>query len=394
LLFSDANPVQFWNINCDTFNEKEVDGVFARCFCAPFNYDDEITIQFTDASGNAFTLYVLDSDNNILYTSSVSGSNNTFTHSFTPSAQGITEDEVQIFIVSNGGGASVINSLFASNLDGWVNEGSGVSWLWDSSEGGCATTALGLNNQSTKQLVMYVSGAETTMLYNLVLDIVLFTFTSQTANLLIQAYDGGTLVSTLYDEDIVFSASQSYPINTIVAIPKFTNIKVTYSTNGESNIFLKSYVSAVKGGTGAKSDCIDIKPDHDETVLINYHNNRVFASLNSSVGTPDPEFNLRIPAIFFEERFPEEIEEIELSDNSSIQLNAQVKSQKFLKVKPMPFYMHKKTKLALSFQTVTIDGEEWIKSEAYEIQAGNERHPFRKATCWLTEKDYLVRNVL
>jgi hypothetical protein len=144
----------------------------------------------------------------------------------------------------------------------------------------------------------------------------------------------------------------------------------------------------------AKSDCVDVKEDHDETVLITYSNNRPFDSLSSSVGTPDHAFNLRIPAVFFKERFPEESEVIELSDSRSIQLNAQVKAQRFLNVGPMPFYMHRKTKLALTFGTVTIDNQDWVKEEAYEVQDTKRTHPLSKAQCWLTEKDTLYRNVL
>jgi hypothetical protein len=144
----------------------------------------------------------------------------------------------------------------------------------------------------------------------------------------------------------------------------------------------------------AKSDCIQFKEDHDETVLITYSNNRPFDSLSSSVGTPDHAFNLRIPAVFFKERFPEESEVMELSNNRSIQLNAQVKAQRFLNVGPMPFYMHRKAKLALSFGTVTIDGQYWVKEEAYEVAETKRTHPLSKAQCWLTEKDTIYRNVL
>lgn len=144
----------------------------------------------------------------------------------------------------------------------------------------------------------------------------------------------------------------------------------------------------------AKSDCVDIKEDHKETTLITYSNNRPFASLNSSVGTPDHAFNLRIPSVFFKERFPEESEILQLSNSRSIQINAQVKAQKLLNVGPMPFYMHRKAKLALTFQYVTIDGQDWVKEEAYEVAETKRTHPLSKAQCWLTEKDTIYRNIL
>jgi hypothetical protein len=145
----------------------------------------------------------------------------------------------------------------------------------------------------------------------------------------------------------------------------------------------------------AKSDCISVKTDHPETVLIYYHNNRVFSSLNSSVGTPDPQFYLRIPAIFFRERYPKTTEIIDLSNSQSVQTMAEIKYQRLLQIKNMPAYMHLKTQLVLSFQNVTISGLEWIAQEPYEpVEASTPRWPMNKAQIWLNRKNYITRNVL
>jgi regulatory protein YycH of two-component signal transduction system YycFG len=147
--------------------------------------------------------------------------------------------------------------------------------------------------------------------------------------------------------------------------------------------------------TLAKSDCIWLKETWEETVLINYHNNRIFSSLNSAVGTPDPDFNLRIPAIFFRERFPTTTDQIDLSNSVTIQTMAEIKNQKLLQVKDMPAYMHKKLILVLSFQNVTIGGLEWVKEDSYDpVDPSNPRWPLNKATVWLTRKNYIVRNIL
>lgn len=143
-----------------------------------------------------------------------------------------------------------------------------------------------------------------------------------------------------------------------------------------------------------KSDCLHVKQVWDETVLITYSDNRNFASLNYSNVSPDPEFNIRIPAIFFQERFPEEQEILQLSNSRFIQLNAQVKAQRLLETGPMPFYKHRKLKLILAHQFVEIDCQPWVKEEPYEMQESNKRWPLRRALCWLTEKDYVQRNVL
>jgi hypothetical protein len=146
-----------------------------------------------------------------------------------------------------------------------------------------------------------------------------------------------------------------------------------------------------------KSDCLDIKPEWDETVLIEYSSSRNFASLNYTSVSPDPEFYIRIPAIFFQERFPEEGEVIELSNSRSIQLNAQIKAQRLLRIKDMPAYMHRKLKLVLIHQNITIDLQDWVKEggQEYElVTSSNPRWPMQRAQVWLTEKDYIIRNVL
>jgi len=65
--YSDAQPIQFWPINCDTFNQKEVAGVFSKCFCQPFECDDPIVVQFTDTIQDAeYQLGIYDEDGNEL----------------------------------------------------------------------------------------------------------------------------------------------------------------------------------------------------------------------------------------------------------------------------------------------------------------------------------------
>jgi hypothetical protein len=64
----------------------------------------------------------------------------------------------------------------------------------------------------------------------------------------------------------------------------------------------------------AKSDCLEIRQNHENTILLTYSNNRNFAGLVYENTSPATEFNIRIPAIFFHQRFPEEDEVMELSE--------------------------------------------------------------------------------
>jgi hypothetical protein len=85
---------------------------------------------------------------------------------------------------------------------------------------------------------------------------------------------------------------------------------------------------------------------------------------------------------------------MELSNSQSLQLNAELKVQKHLEVGPMPYYMHNKLLLILMHDFVTINGVQYVKEESYELLDSTRRNPMRQAKVWLTQKDYIVRNIL
>lgn len=197
------------------------------------------------------------------------------------------------------------------------------------------------------------------------------------------------LFINLYDSDgvLIDSIPMTNTVGTVYTNAFYPSVYSLYDDQIQLKIF--------RGANEIfKSDCVHCKAEWDETVLITYSNSRNFASLNYSNVSPDPDFYIRIPAVFFEERFPEEDEGLELSNGQSIQLNAKVKAQRLLSTGAMPFYMHRKMKLILKHQFIEIDGQPWVKEEAYEIQESNKRWPLRRALCWLTEQDYIIRNVL
>lgn len=194
----------------------------------------------------------------------------------------------------------------------------------------------------------------------------------------------------IYDADDTLIQTLSFT-NTVGTVYTVSFSPSTYNITDE-----QIRLSIFRGTTEIfKSDCLEVMSDADETVLIEYSSNRNLASINYSDVSPDPEFYLRIPAIFYHEKHPQEREVIELSNSRAVQLNAQVKAQRLLKVKDMPPYMHRKLILVLMHQFVTIDLQEWVKEEEYEeILSSNPRWPLYKAQCWLTEKDYIMRSVL
>lgn len=412
MTFSDAQPVQFWPANCETFNEKEVDGIFSKCFCQPFNCDDEITVQFKGTTGYTYTLLIAKEDGTTTTTNFSEISTGIYQKTITPSDLSICDEQIILYVSGNGG--TIIESFpFTSNIQGWANyQTTNYSpWTW-SADDGSGTTGVIITPNVTQS-----SGGGMPLFYKQLTNIankaIEVTFrmkivSGKSVNLRLFGWPSDVTLPTgvtgvITDNDYrietkVVTGTGAY-VDYVFQIP-FTgdidNLGLDLTSNDDFSGFM--YIDSVTIETLYdilyKSDCLDIKSSHKETVLINYHNNRPFASLNSSVGTPDPEFNLRIPGVFFKERFPEEHEVIELSNSTSVQLNAQVKAQRLLAIGPMTFYMHRKTKLALKFQNVTIDNQEWVQEENYELAETKRTHPLQQASVWLTEKDYIMRNIL
>lgn len=262
MVLSDAQPVQFWPIECDTFNEHRSPGVHHRCFCQPFNCDDEIVIQGA-----------VDID------------------SSPP-----TPDDYSISI-RNEGGSEILN--------------------------------VPLDVQEV-------------------------------------------------DDKFVYSASIVPSAVSPDLCDRLVNMVITNDTT----------VTTI-----AKSDCLDIREDHPVTVLATYYNHRNFAGLIYQNSSPQQQFNLRIPAVFYHQKFPEQDETIELS-TSLVMLNGDIKRQRLLDVDYAPYYFHEKVKLMLKHQFVIIYNKQWVKQDAYEITEGERRWPVKKAKCWISEKEFVHRNVL
>lgn len=256
VVFSDAQPIQFWLSECDTYNQHVSEGVFYKCFCQPWNCDDPIISQFitTPEEEDAYTLVARD------------------------------ESSTEIF-------------------------------------------SLPFEAQST-------SPEPSRIAYN-----------------------------------AAFTPSESSP--------ELCDVKVTFHVLNSSDVEV------------AKSDCQHIST-HQNTLLINYYNHQNYAGLIYGNGQ---KFNIRVPAFLFHQRFPDEEEVMELT-SSLVTANSSMRKQKLLDTDYLPYYFHEKLILALKHQFVTIYNKQWVKQEPYEVVGGDSKQPWRRGACWLSEKDFLQRNVL
>jgi hypothetical protein len=413
LSYSDAQPIQLWPINCDTFNQKEIDGVFSKCFCQPFQCDDEIAVQFTVPIGGTIETIISVTLPALSTWLTRSIDSNLVDWNVGTSTPNVTLPATSLFppILTT----SEILYVDYNFLDGYdyvitIN----YTRVINSGSSNPRTTHLIIMDNSFNELFSQVSsasvGANSTTIS--------FTATTTTKKIGFWHSSGSNVTITVNStsatrNDFVFPPAEPYFLSirnedddelgrvnfqSSQLLPDKYRYDASFVPTDLGICDEKIQVFIVHDSTPdsdiLKSDCIHVKTSWDETVLINYYNQRNFAGLIDPAGSPSVDFNLRIPAIFFQERFPQEQEVEELSNSREIQLFSQIKSERLLETGPMPFYFHKKTILALQHQFVTIDNQTWVKANAYEMQESNKRWPLRRGLCWLTEKDFVVRNVL
>src|SRR6478752_6867817 len=111
---SDANPIQFWPIDCDTYNEKEVCGVHPKCWCHPWQCDDEVHTQFTDTDPfEEYSLAAYDS-----------ASDQIALLPFVKTDKFYTDTEFEFS-----------NNVYQSSLSGWdqysASPGTSAGWNWN-----------------------------------------------------------------------------------------------------------------------------------------------------------------------------------------------------------------------------------------------------------------------
>lgn len=387
---SDALPIQFWLNDCDTYNEKEVCGVHHRCWCQPWNCDDELVIQFSDEVVSDYILRVLNSEGETLedieflateftedpfadlpftsWTNVPSGDGNSWNIDSDPdvsvSASGATEisDYLRRPMVLSPGTYDIAYN--------WTPGGTGSIRLQFRKDG----VSIGEGSVSTLSSTGTVSVTITDESDEFIIYLRVTAF--NTASIILNQM----LSITDVLRDPIFTAN-------------YTPSQGSPSVCGEQIRFEIIEVGTSPENIVAKSDCIDVRNSHDCTTEIEYTNNRNFAGLVYENVSPVTTFKTLVPAIFFHERFPEEDNVIELSD-AIIKTSGQVKAQRLFETDYMPYYMHRKLKLILKHQTVLIDNQYWTKEESYDVQDGERRWPVKKGKCFLTEKNYVQRAVL
>lgn len=404
---SDGLPVQFFINDCETFNEKEIGGQFQKCFEHPWECADEIRLQlpeetlYTDVTPNDYSLFIKDEDDNVLehlhFSRDTIVSQASFVLNYSQFGTGLP----QFFVAWNLGDPSVIGN---QNPPACASKFLVIGDISNSKTDfpliftvPFTITTIG-DNQVTPTYYLYDAGysesetiiGATQSSNGTFSDVLNFNPSFIPAHLVVRVSFLGTTTAakfkvntTTLDNGFYFKKS-NYSLSFILGELGICDQKISFDL----------VLDATPDEDIARTDGLDIKDTQDETVLITYSNHRNYAGLNYSDVSPDPEFSLRIPALFVQDDFPQTDEVLQLSNSRMIQLNAEITSKWLLQIKQVPMYMHKKILIALTHQYVYINGLAVVKNDAYEILKGNPRYPLKQATCLLTEKEDIQRNVL
>lgn len=389
---SPANPVQFWPVDCQTFNQKYVCGIFHRCWDSPWQCDDEITNQFYEVfTGNSGqgNLNLESFQNN-------PGSGADWITGSNPSVQllvpgtsdwlyldfdfiaglsyTITTDLDSTLVVAGGFLAAILDSSFN------ILESSST----DLAGGGNKTNVLSFIAQSNTKIAFRSSGLESTVDVNSsVVDLVPDEYTLQILDENGNEIDQLELSITVIDgtyETVVAYSNTFIPSDLNICDDRISLKLLKLTGSPDDEILL--------------SDPLDIKTEQPCTNLIEYWHNRNYAGLIYDGLSPSITFKIRIKSVFYDEELPQEDFVMELPQGVE-KTGSVLTSQRLMKIHKVPEYQHKKLVLVFSHQFVLIDSSYWTKAEKYEKTAkSNERQPMRNAQILLTQRDFLVRSNL
>lgn len=381
---SPANPVQFWPVDCQTYNEKEVCGIYSRCYCQPFNCSDEIKTQITDDQGDDFSIVIEDE-------------------------LGGEIDEIELVQEEDASG-----NLFPSYLD-FENTGSGTDWTIDETP---AVSLNGISSSKNMDASRTLSAGKYRLDYtisfssSMVLSIFFIKDGVEVESQSLIPFFGSSPITDSIDivlsesvDGIRFRASRTAPGSGSVNLGEFTLVLLTYTYSAsfvpddlgicDEKILLRIYnTTASPRVEEYRSDCLDIRTEHQCTNLIEYSNNRNYTGLIYTNISPEPSFQIRIRSIFFHEEFPQEDFVMELTSGIE-KTSGVITAQRRFDVDRVPYYMHKKLILIFEHQSILIDGAYWTKQEKYEmIDNQKQTFPMKKGQVLLTMRDFVQRSVL
>lgn len=410
MTISDSLPVQFWVNGKQTYNEKQICGVYKACFCQPIECDDEITIQFVDSEFTAYQLGIYDENDELLQSIDFDEvAEDTWQATFVPNelSPSICQ-KVQFKITVEY--SPLVNGDFTGSLSPWTNEGSGDNnWIYSADSAaivGDINTSPG--TRTTKKLTQdfltytgqeysinlngVISRAQAEGDFDATLTVYLSNGTTRDAALSI---DLSNLVAA--DESADFDESVNF-----TALNNYTKVEIYFtltSTSGaiEYSLFVDS-ISVSLLSLLAQSDCLDLATSQPCSALIGYSNTNDFDGIDYESVSPAPVFYIRIPAQFWKEDNPQEQEDSVLSNGVIVTRRTEIQEKTLLEVGFVPNYFHKKIQKILMHNSVQIEDVNgdltyWKKRDGYESENLN-RYPLKVGSVWLTKYNSVEKNTI
>lgn len=380
MTISDSLPIQFWipssptSTDPLTFNEKEPYGIIKKdCFFQPITVGDSIRIQYT--SGTRGNLYVHESDG--------SSPNHLEFTEIIPYTYELTATLWDYFPLATwtDTGTDPLVSISASQITYSVTAFSRVKWA----------------------LPMKISSGKT-ISFNLSF----LPISTGPITINVSLGDGTTSVTNSYNPNLSSGVSQTFAFSLTAPVDsdRIEIIIVSGSGTQDGIITMPTtliwptapvYLAIRREGDDtkllAKSDPLDIKISHQDTIQIEYYNTSNFDGIQYLESSPPPAFYLRIPAVFNEERNPQEQEDVELSNGEIVTIRQSIQQKKLLETGYMPNYMHLKLQKVLMHDTVIIDGETWRKRDSYD-DSPVRKYNLKTAKVLLTKYDSVEKNTI
>lgn len=394
---SNALPIQFWPQDEQTYNEKQVCGISEFCWCQMIQLDDTVTLYIDDDEPTQKTVAFFNEDDEIIYNTSFDSNGYA---SFVPEEQTLTEGVYKAVIYDNTDPLLITVKEPTEWTDevGTITKNDGDNTL--------STGAIGFVTRRVRMPAAVPDGTTFNFTYLVTISgtwtgtVEMGPFITDAAGL-----SKGTAPSTLLFTGNVaneFHNASFTPTSDGFSSDPMAFLKFTIfgpDTSGTATITITIfpgqllYLDPDEVGL-YKSDCLDIREEHECTGLITYSNHKDFAGIVYEGISPTPEFQIRVPMVFFHESYPQEEEVHPLSDDTWLRLSSRMERKKLLDLGYMPYYMHKKIQLILMHDNIEIDGEQWKKRDSYNIEEGDKRYPKPKANVLLTDKNFIKRNVI
>lgn len=396
---SNAIPIQFWLNGEESFNQKTVGYVDDVCFNQKFKCSDEIRLQFLDNVSANYYLKGYDTNDNVLATLPFTksqvypGNNSNIFHDYPLS--GFTNKAIGI-------GPTWTLGVLPS-----VSLGSGITGSYALIES--LTFPVGTYNISYKTTntaaaaVFNVNILRSGVIIQNIINIPIAVGTDIYSDFQVTLLQYGDAIEIVAFKStgsatVVTLKSLTTNVLAIPATPFIYDIFFLPSSNGLCDQFVKFKILDSIDTVLAFSDSVEFVTSWIDTpssgsIYIQYDSVQNYAGIAYPISEY---YTIRLDGRFFHERRPLTTKSLALS-SSSVSTSSTLKKQKLLTLDAMPDYMHTKVLEILSHSIsgeVIINGLSYLLEDAYEQEELNPFNPLKSANVYLTDKNYLKRNVI